>query len=332
MTARTVSALIVTYQHAGYVAEAIRSALEQTRAPDEVVVVDDGSTDDTLARVRDFVDPRITIIAREHHGTAHLADTYSTGLAACHGDLVGILEGDDRWPPRKLELQLPHFEDDAIVVSHGPHAVIGARGSLLRHSVELHPSLPNGRYEALPEHLLRSYVLAVTAVVRRDTLLRLGGFRQLGHTTHWDYPTFLALARHGPFFHSSDVLGIWRKHGASATMNATPSVLEGTELARQMALATRRELGNDAGLPSEHVIESAWSDALAHQSWQVARVLLRRRRFVEARLLAERALGRRSSLRLRARFLAVYGASLARTDLEGFWSISGRRSPIDELN
>lgn len=332
MSARTVSALVVTYQHGAYVADAIGSALRQSRPPDEIIVVDDGSTDDTLSRVREIADPRIRIVAREHRGSAFLAETYSAGLDACTGDLVAILEGDDQWPHRKLEIQESHFEDERIAVSHGPHAVIGARGSLLRERVELHPGLPIGPYAALREHLLRSYVLAVTAVIRREALLAAGGFRQLGRTTHWDYPTFLALARQGHFFRSPEVLGIWRKHGTSATMTATPHLLEGTELAFAIAVSTRAELQDVAGLPSDGEIVSAWSNALAHQSWQVARVLLRRRRFDDARRLAGRALRRRASPALRARLLAVYGAAMAHVDLEGLWGLAGRRSPIDELS
>lgn len=330
MASPGVSVLIVTFNHARYVTEAIRSALDQSLPPLEIVVVDDGSTDDTVARVRSISDPRVRLFAAEHRGIGRLAETYGSGLERCHGDLIAFLEGDDLWPAGKLERQVPDFADGAVLLSHGAYAVIGARGTLLRERVVDHAGLPVGRYDALPPHLLTSYILSVTTVLRKQALLDVGGFRQLSGTPHWDYPTFLILAERGPFVRRSEVLGLWRKHGQSGTMGLAGRDFEGTDLAMALALETRQRSGR-ADLPALGRIRRGWSEAFARQSWQVGRVLLVNRHFQEARRVAWRGFLRSPSLVSRSRLLALCAASIGRVDLERFGRLLLRRSTIEEL-
>jgi glycosyltransferase involved in cell wall biosynthesis len=85
------------------VQEAINSVLDQTFRDFEVVVVDDGSTDNTLDVVARFKDPRIRIVRHgENCGYAH---TMNTGFAESRGELVSILDSDDLWKPEKLEYE-----------------------------------------------------------------------------------------------------------------------------------------------------------------------------------------------------------------------------------
>lgn len=331
VTSPATTALIVTYNHARYVADAIESILAQSVSVDEIVIVDDGSTDDTVARARAFDDPRIRVLAEAHRGITRLAETYNAGLAVARGDLIAICEGDDRWPARKLALQVPPFADPDVVVSHGAYGVIGAKGTVLRPEVQaMAPDRP-GPYDALGPHLLMSYVMAVTAVIRRATLLAVGGFQALGDTVHWDYPTFLALAERGRFWYTREIVGLWRKHGASGTMALAGRDLAGVDLSVPLALAARQRHAGRPGLPEPRAIEQAWSDAFARQMWHAGRVLLLGRRYAGARRVASLALARGPSLGLRIRVIAVWLAALVRTDLERFSFLSGRRSSIEEL-
>ncbi len=92
MTARTTVAVVIpSYQHARWVGEAVESALSQSRPPDEVVVVDDGSTDGTLDVLRGF-GARIRILQNARGG---IGSTYNMGVAAVKTDLVAFLESDD---------------------------------------------------------------------------------------------------------------------------------------------------------------------------------------------------------------------------------------------
>lgn len=102
MTGPTVSVVIPTYNYGRYVADAIDSALAQTAPPAEVIVVDDGSTDDTPAVLARYGD-RIRAIRQENQG---LSAARNAGIRAARGAWVAFLDSDDAFHPRKLELQL----------------------------------------------------------------------------------------------------------------------------------------------------------------------------------------------------------------------------------
>jgi glycosyltransferase involved in cell wall biosynthesis len=105
---RTISVIIPVWNRASEVCHAIDSALAQTLPPFEVIVVDDGSTDETLevlARYRD----RIRALRQDNQG---VAAARNAGIAVARGDLLAFLDSDDVWLPRKLELQAARIEAD----------------------------------------------------------------------------------------------------------------------------------------------------------------------------------------------------------------------------
>lgn len=102
----TVSAIITTYNYGHFIAGAIDSVLRQTRPPDEVVVVDDGSTDDTAAKVRPYEAQGVRYIYQQNAGAGAARNK---GIQSTHGRLLAFLDADDRWLPNKLELQLEHL-------------------------------------------------------------------------------------------------------------------------------------------------------------------------------------------------------------------------------
>jgi len=104
-----VSAVIPTYKRAYCIERAVDSALNQTHPRIEVVVVDDGSPDETSALLerRYGSDARVVRIRQENGG---VAAARNTGLRAARGDFVGLLDSDDLWKPWKIELQLRCLE------------------------------------------------------------------------------------------------------------------------------------------------------------------------------------------------------------------------------
>lgn len=325
----TITALIVTYEHARYIEEAVVSALSQTRPPDEILVVDDGSCDGTVELIRRF--PTVRILELPHRGIEGLSATYDAGLDAARGELVALLEGDDRWPPTKLELQLHDFRDDRVVLSHGLYSVIGARGAPLHKGVSPHMRIPPGMYDARPFVLRGSYIMAVTSVIRREALRRIGGFRQIPGTPHWDYPTFLALSDQGPFAFCPVVTGEWRRHGASVVVRLAGIDVTGAAQQLDLALGARARMG-DKGLPTPREIRRSWADAHAIMVWQSSRMLLRRGLFAQARSLVVSAMGSSASLHLRARLLIALVASLIRVDLEWIARVMRGKSTFSEMD
>jgi glycosyltransferase involved in cell wall biosynthesis len=98
----TVSVVIPAYNIAGYIGRAIESVLAQTRKADQIVVVDDGSTDGTADVIKKYV-PRVKYVYQENRG---LAGARNTGIRASTCQWVAFLDGDDEWLPQFLELQM----------------------------------------------------------------------------------------------------------------------------------------------------------------------------------------------------------------------------------
>lgn len=97
-----VSVVIPTYNYARFIERAIVSVLAQTHRPAEVIVVDDGSTDETAGVVERY-EPRVRYLRQENSG---VSAARNAGVNASTGELVAFLDADDEWVPNKLELQV----------------------------------------------------------------------------------------------------------------------------------------------------------------------------------------------------------------------------------
>src|SRR5215510_10206142 len=97
-----VSAIIPTYNYARYVAAAVESVLAQNFKDLEIVVIDDGSTDDTIDALRPFGE-RIRYIPQEHGG---LAAARNAGIRSSRGQYLAFLDSDDLWLPDKVSMQV----------------------------------------------------------------------------------------------------------------------------------------------------------------------------------------------------------------------------------
>lgn len=120
----TVSVVLPTYDRAQTVRAAIDSVLAQSYADFELIVVDDGSTDDTPAVVGDISDPRVQYLRFQENRGANVAR--NAGIREADGKYVAFQDSDDVWRPRKLELQVQAFErasEDVGVVYTGYYRV-----------------------------------------------------------------------------------------------------------------------------------------------------------------------------------------------------------------
>ncbi len=98
----SISAVIPTHNRSGLISRALRSVINQKRAPDEIIVVDDGSVDDTPRLIaRDF--PDVAYIRQENRG---VAAARNRGIQESSGEWLAFLDSDDEWIPPKLERQI----------------------------------------------------------------------------------------------------------------------------------------------------------------------------------------------------------------------------------
>ena len=104
---RLVSIVLATYNRAHLLEQAIQSVLNQTYENYELIVIDDGSTDDSVDLISKFRDPRIKLITTAHIGRSAARNL---GLSQCKGDYITFLDSDDLYLPNKLEIQVSFFE------------------------------------------------------------------------------------------------------------------------------------------------------------------------------------------------------------------------------
>jgi glycosyltransferase involved in cell wall biosynthesis len=110
---KSISVIVPTYNCGRFIAEAIDSILRQTVEPEQIIVVDDGSTDDTEQVVRRYADPRIEYIKQPNAG---IASARNTGLKATRCEFVTFLDADDRWRPQFIERMHAFLAEDATIV------------------------------------------------------------------------------------------------------------------------------------------------------------------------------------------------------------------------
>lgn len=110
----TVSVIIPTYNYAHFVGEAINSVLGQTIDDLQILVIDDGSTDNTPDILASFDDPRIEVIRTRNQG---ICATHNEGLARAKGEFIAFLGADDRFRPDKLERQVRMMEAEPDLVA-----------------------------------------------------------------------------------------------------------------------------------------------------------------------------------------------------------------------
>ncbi|MEM7624592.1 MAG: glycosyltransferase family 2 protein [Planctomycetota bacterium] len=176
----TLSVLISCYNYGRYVQEAVRSALEQTRPVEEVVVVDDGSTDDSWARLEALreADPRVVIERTENRG--QLA-AMVRGVELTSADIVFFMDADDLLKPHHTETLAAALERHPYVdYVYSDYEQFGDRQGIHR-SFPAGRDHDHGRTALLAKYGLRTYGgVTSTIAVRRRTLLPL-----LDMPDHW---------------------------------------------------------------------------------------------------------------------------------------------------
>ena len=176
----TFSVLIAAYQVADCVAEAVASALGQTEPPHEVVVCDDGSTDDLGAALSPFTD-RILLVRQDHGGEAAAKNA---AARAASGDFVAILDADDVYLPERLAAlgRLAAERPDLDILT--TDAYLEAAGRVVRRVyTDAWPFAVDDQRRAILE---RNFIFG-HAAVRREVLLDAGGFDEsIRRTTDWE--------------------------------------------------------------------------------------------------------------------------------------------------
>jgi glycosyltransferase involved in cell wall biosynthesis len=210
-----VSVIIPTYNRAKTIERAVNSVLAQTWKEIEVIVVDDGSTDETNEVLKRYGD-KLRVI-RQQNGGASAAR--NTGIKAATGEIISFLDSDDAWLPPKTERQanlLQRTESSGVVCCVCNARMLFSSGAVTSFQVAgLHPEQAEGVWSN-PAHILvdRFLLFNQVAAIRREALDHSGYFREDLRIME-DYDLALRLSLMGPWAFIADPLVVWHEDAGS---------------------------------------------------------------------------------------------------------------------
>ncbi len=210
-----ISVIIPTYNRAAYIEESVESVLSQVsdeKFAIEIIVVDDGSTDDTEKILKKF-DKKITYIKIPHSGKPAVAR--NAGLGKAKGELIAFQDSDDIWSKDRLIKQIDYFNDGTVALVHGSTKKISKVGEQLDKSDKIF----NGKMAQTDfKDLVQTNSISTLSVTVRTKILRdLGGFNESdGLRAVEDYELWLRIAATGKkLIYLPDTLAYYRVHEAN---------------------------------------------------------------------------------------------------------------------
>lgn len=205
-----VSVVIPIYNYSRFITQAIESVLDQTFRDLEVIVVDDGSTDETAQMVGRFGD-RVRYVYQANRGPNAARNT---GIREARGSCVAFLDADDYWLPRKLELQVPLIEGSPKVglVYSGMYLFDSDTGAIIGQ----HPLGHCRRGPVLRQLFMEQFVPSPTALTRREVFHEVGYFDEnVVGPDDWDM--WLRIAAIYEFDYVAQPLAMYRVHTSWAS-------------------------------------------------------------------------------------------------------------------
>jgi glycosyltransferase involved in cell wall biosynthesis len=213
MTTPTVSIVIAAYNAAHTLPETLASVAAQTFTDFELIVIDDGSVDNTPAILQSHGAqwPWLSWVRQPNAGVSAAREK---GLALCRSELVAFLDADDLWLPHKLEKQVPlMLAQPELVLSY-----TDMRDFFPDHDAPLSllQQKPPARGQVLQALFTRNFIYTPTVILRKSALRRAGGF-DLKLKVNEDFDLWLRMAALGPFDYINEILGRRRVLPASLT-------------------------------------------------------------------------------------------------------------------
>jgi len=202
----SVSVIIPTYNRARYVTKAIESVLAQTYHDYEIIVIDDGSTDNTKEVLQPYMD-RIRYIYQQNAG---VSAARNTGISEARGEWIAFLDSDDEWLPEKLDVQMEYVARHPEIIAHTVNIDLSDYGSTGETSFShcgFSPKEKEGiiREPFLPHFKYRTLQMPPGVICRKKAAVQAGLFDESLSICE-DYDFMCRLALEGSWGYSNGVL------------------------------------------------------------------------------------------------------------------------------
>ena len=207
-----VSVVIPTHNRAAFVADAVDSALRQTWRDREVIVVDDGSTDDTLERLNRFRD-RIRVIRKDQGGAA---SARNRGVAEAQGNWIAFLDSDDIWIDMKTEIQMD------LARLHPEYGWMASSYWKLEGGREFRRTRRGRSGHVFRQIWEENFVRTSTVMIRKDALEQVGPFRE-DLAINEELDLWLRLAQRYAIGYIPDALALYRHHPGGVSRDSLKS-------------------------------------------------------------------------------------------------------------
>jgi glycosyltransferase involved in cell wall biosynthesis len=264
----TVGVIIPTFNHGRFIADAISSVLGQTRAADEIIVVDDGSTDNSPSVVGCF--PNVILIRQENRGRS---TARNTGLQTCTSNYVLFLDADDRLLPNALEWGVRcAAENPDCGFIYGAHYDL-SEGEHVRRTHHYCPISGDPHLALLRRNLIR---MQATVLFRRDCLIEAGGYDESLERAE-DYDLYLRIARNHSVACHPQVVAEYRWHGLNTCgdpmkmLQATLDVLNRQEHCADLDASGREALHDGRRIWRDYYAQTMIE--MAYKAWPSRRSL-----------------------------------------------------------
>lgn len=237
-TMTTVSIIIPAYNSARFLPEAIESVLAQTYKDYEIIVVDDGSTDNTKEVLKPYLD-KIKYVYQENRGAA---SARNTGIKHSQGEYIAFLDADDVWLPEKLHIQADYLDNNQeIAMVYSQSLWMSEDGRLLTGKKSRH-RIPSG--DVFNILFFKNFIFTPTVMVRKRILGTVGLFNESFVSTE-DRDLWLRIAREFKVFGISKYLCKTRQTPGSLIRSNKESVYK----YRRLVIEQHYKLSQVSGHP-----------------------------------------------------------------------------------
>jgi glycosyltransferase involved in cell wall biosynthesis len=225
-----ISVIMPTYNGANTITESIKSILEQTHKDLELIIVDDGSTDNSKEIIKSIIDDRIKYFSQKNSGSP--AGPRNLAISHATGELIALCDQDDIWYPEKLKKQVSAYEKssdrDKIGIIYTQADFIDKEGKKTGLSEKPQEGFIDPE-QSFQKIVSGNFIIACSAIFPLRTVKELGGFNENLHGND-EYDLWIRIAKKYGVLGIAEPLCAWRRTGDNFSANISRVYLENEKI------------------------------------------------------------------------------------------------------